>query len=188
MTALPCGELEPRRTTEFSRAFTLADFAWGAIVAFLAFQPMGIIIGFCVGVASGWEQLQDSGPISSWPGALLYGVIGAVFSALYGFVPSIIALLAGSPAAYFLGRSLARVQPVWIHLAAFAAYGLVIGALTSTTFQLVIAATSGATPSTTNFSDLAFYWPFDCASGVAVAWGRWKALQRTTKKNAALPQ
>lgn len=106
------GSASPR-TAEFPRAFTLGEFARGAGLAFLWFQPAVIIAAAIGSAVEGGADFE-----------LLF--IIPVAGAPTGFVATVL----GSPAAFLIGFVLRRQARDAVHVIAFAAYGALVGTVT----------------------------------------------------------
>lgn len=184
MSAVLRGVVSPRTSGE-PKAFTLAEFTRGALLAFLVFQPMGIVIAFVSGAIV--PMGLPAGSVSNVAQASLnFGLIAVIFGAIIGLPCSIAALVVGAPGAYVLGRLVRRVRADGIHLLLFGLFGLVLGAITMSASDAVLAMIVGSGPQAPGLNDVPRDVPFSCASGAAVAIGRLLALRRARKSDALL--
>ena len=127
-------QVSSRRCFEFTRR----EFWRGAWAAWAIF--MGILVIALVVVAVAQSSPLWGPPLASIALYLIYGVpIGGIIACL--------AMLAGSPAAWGLGRLLARTDRILIHVASYAALGAVVGtavtaiaAMLSGTFEIAVIA------------------------------------------------
>ncbi|MBN7793216.1 hypothetical protein [Microbacterium esteraromaticum] len=101
-----------------------------------------------------------------------YGYIALQFSVPWSFG----ALLVGSPIAFMIGRALRTDPRKWVHVTAFASFGLLLGVLT-TTIALWLALDG----------DFAEWWVFfslvAISASPAVALGWWYAASRALKSD-----
>ncbi len=107
---------ESPRTTSEPFAFTRSEFLRGAARAWF------------------WTAMLL---IAVW--AISTGGIGVV-SALFILPASVFALAIGAPGAYVLGRWLRRSPHVPVHLAAFAAYGVLLSVVVTAIYALIVTA------------------------------------------------
>ncbi|GAB3609207.1 hypothetical protein GCM10027414_13320 [Humibacter ginsengiterrae] len=174
------------RTADLPKAFTFGEFSRGALTAFLVFQPMGMVIALVSGAIVPWG-LPPGSTSNIWAAAVSSAAIGLIFGAVYGLPFSVAALLVGAPLAYLLGLSLRRVRADAVHLMAFALFGLVLGALTTTAADMTMGAIGGSGLQLPDLGEVqAHYAAFECASGVAVTLGRLVALRKARKGDAVL--
>lgn len=100
------------RTTELPMAFTRWEFWRGAYAAYAAYLVWLLLSPLLWGVSAG---------------GIGFVVVMAMYSLVIGGAVAFVAMLAASPLAWLLGRSLRRVRPISAHLAAFAALGALVG-------------------------------------------------------------
>lgn len=116
------------RTPELPMAFTFGEFARGAGVAWLAFQ---LVFPLTLPVASIVTAFTTPDPLDAVVDGISWALFAVLMTFLYALPWSIGALLfVGGPAAWLLGLALRRVSSSTVHLLAFAALGLAVGALT----------------------------------------------------------
>ncbi|AYG04941.1 hypothetical protein [Gryllotalpicola protaetiae] len=101
------------RAVDLPRAFTFGEFTRGAALAWAWFQPCVIATGAIIGA------------FTEGPSGVTLGLLPVVIGLPFTVVTTVV----GSPIAYLLGRALERRRGDVIHLAAFAAYGMVLGAV-----------------------------------------------------------
>ncbi|MGN6206902.1 hypothetical protein [Humibacter sp.] len=179
--AVRYGASSPRRA-DLPKAFTLGEFVRGALTAFLVFQPMGMIIAFVMAARIPFN-LPITPPASAiWSSSLDDGLYGVLFGGIYGLPTSFSALIVGSPVAYLLGTALRRIRADWIHLAAFATYGMFVGISAFIVLNGVLHATADLV--LPGLGSPFSYVPFVCAAGIAVALGRLISLQAARKRDA----
>ncbi len=145
-------EPSPRTDAE-PMAFTRAEFWSGAVSAWMWFVPLAMLP---------WVVML--GPYS--PVALLYIVPWSLGAVVVFFVP-----------AFVLGQALRRQPRVPVHLVAFAALGLLIGASTTAVVFAVdghLGETAGSTVLAVNLA----------ASAIAVPTGWWRSARRAAGRHA----
>ncbi|MCD2443597.1 hypothetical protein LQ757_15060 [Agromyces sp. SYSU K20354] len=121
------------RTPELPMAFTFGEFARGAGIAWLVFQLVFPLSYPLIIVVAALMSSDPATAISSaWAQALMWGILGILWSFVFALPWSLGALvLLGGPAAWVLGLTLRRVRSIGVHLVLFAILGLGVGGLTA---------------------------------------------------------
>jgi hypothetical protein len=174
---------ESPRSERYPNAFTYDELLRGAALAYVFFQLMGMVIVFWIGTIDGVVVGLQTHPVS-WAEAPVMGLGYAFGAGVIGLPVSFASLAVGSIGAKGLGMLLRRVRGDRVHVAAFAGYGVVIGAATFVVFDLI---TDGSDPGS---FDATLLWmviviPLTCAT---VALGRLAALTMARADDAAYAQ
>src|SRR5690606_36589568 len=107
------------RTPERPMAFAPGDFWRGALTSWGVFVLILVLAIFVTTLAAGEQP--------GWGQPLPLALLSAGYALVLGGVVSGAVMLITSPLARLLGRALAGVRRVWVHLLAFAALGGAIG-------------------------------------------------------------
>jgi hypothetical protein len=168
------------RTSELPMAFTFAEFARGAVRAWVAFQlvfplsyPAIILVEALTAPAADPGQAVSD----TWAQALAWGLLGIVMTFVFALPWSLGALvLVGAPAAWLLGIALQRVRSFPVHLALFAILGLVVGAVTAWLASSTMSTGAG----------IPYVAIGALVTAASVAYGWWRTASRALRDDAVV--
>lgn len=164
------------RTAEEPMAFTRAELGRGAFLAWCTF--MILLLGFfvVVAIAAATGRLLSGDPFNVLS-ELYISMAVIAYAGLVGGSVGFVAMLAGTPLAWLIGRALRRVRHIGIHLLSFTAFGALAGLGVAGIFSVVNLGALHLAP---------VLWLLPIMTAIAVPTGWWLTVRRARREELGL--